>query len=217
MMCKNAGLRVLFCVVLSMLFLAGCGSITRHATRGDVDGISKYIREGGDINLYDRWGWTPIMWSVYYGYYDAVKLMLENGANPNARTQKDYGSIMKDSTPLIIAAYYGQGGIANLLLKRGANPKNINRRGESAYSLAEKYNFTEILDLLEGKATRHYSWDKREQEDRDREEGNQTILMNDGSKIVGKIVSQTRTHVTVKTKYSTMTIEKDRISEMKFK
>lgn len=210
-------LRVMLCAVIPLLFLVGCGSLTLSATRGDIDGIKKYLDRGVDINQHDRWGWTPVMWSVYYNYYETVKFMLENGADPNAYTQKSYGSIAKDSTPLIIAAYYGYGGIARLLLTHGANPKKTNSQGETAYSVAEKYNFTEILDLLAGKANRRYSWEKREQEDRDREEGNHTILMNDGSRIVGKIVSQTRTHVTVRTKYSTMTIEKDRISEMKFK
>jgi hypothetical protein len=55
------------------------------------------------------------------------------------------------------------------------------------------------------------------EEELGKDEGNQTILMNDGSKIVGKIISQTRTQVTVQTKYSTITLDKDKISEMKYK
>lgn len=202
------------CVIITLLFLAGCGSLTRSATRGDLNGVKKYLSEGADINQSDRWGWTPVMWSVYYNYYDVVKYMLENGANANARTQKAYGSIAKGSTPLIIAAYYDYPGIVQRLMKHGANPKLENEQGETAYTVAEKFNFSDIMELLEGKGKKGYTPVKDEGEP---EEANQIILMKDGSKIVGKIITQTRTHVTVKTKYSTMTIEKDRISEMKFK
>ena len=45
----------------------------------------------------------------------------------------------------------------------------------------------------------------------------QTIFLNDSSRIVGKIIKQTRTHVTVKTKYTTITIHKNNIKSMKYK
>lgn len=202
------------CVIIAVLFLAGCGSLTRSATRGDLDGVKKYLSEGADINQYDKWGWTPVMWSVYYNYYNVVKYMLENGAIANARTQKAYGSIAKGSTPLLIAAYYDYPGIVLRLMKHGANPKLGNERGETAYAVAEKFNFTEIMEILEGKSTKNYTTEKDEWASA---ETNQIILMKDGSRIVGKIISQARSHATVKTKYSTMTIEKDKISEMKFK
>jgi|GEM_PF-1600802 len=43
------------------------------------------------------------------------------------------------------------------------------------------------------------------------------VYLTDGSEIRGEIVSQTRTAVTVKTKYATMTIEKKNIREIKYK
>jgi hypothetical protein len=207
--------RAFICIIITVSFLAGCGSLTRSAIKGDLEGVKEHIAEGEDINAYDRWGWTPVMWAAYYNYYSIVKYILENGANVNARSNKSYGSINTGSTPLIIASYYGYPGIVRLLLKHGANPKLQNEQGETALSLAEKYNFSEIIELLEGKNVRRYSAVR--DDDADQGEPMQTILLNDGSRIVGKIISQNRTHVTVKTKYTTMTIEKDRISEMKFK
>ncbi|HNR88175.1 MAG TPA: hypothetical protein PKM65_07530 [Spirochaetota bacterium] len=41
--------------------------------------------------------------------------------------------------------------------------------------------------------------------------------MVDGSEIRGEIVNQNRTAITVKTKYTTMTIEKKNIREIKYK
>ncbi len=204
-------------IIIAMAACSGCGSLMRSASRGDVEGVKYYIGKGADVNQYDRWGWTPIMWAIYYNYYDVVKCMLENKADPNARTTYDYGTIYKDSTPLIIAATYGYGGIARQLLQHGANPKAVNRQGESAITVAERYNFIEIVNLLEGKGASHYSWDKKVEEKFGKDEAVQTILMNDGSKIVGKIISQTRTQVTVQTKYNTITLDKDKITEMKYK
>lgn len=43
------------------------------------------------------------------------------------------------------------------------------------------------------------------------------IYMVDGSEIRGEIVNQNRTAITVKTKYTTMTIEKKNIREIKYK
>ncbi len=214
MMNKN---KMTIVLVLAMAVFYSCGSLTRSAYRGDLDGVKKHVEKNADINQYDRWGWTPIMWAIYYNYYDIVKYLLEQNADPNARSMHDYGSVLKDSTPLILAATYGYGGIARQLLKHGANPKAVNRQGDTALTVAERYNFIEIANLLEGKGGNRNTWDKKEDEDTNKDEGNQTILMNDGSKIVGKIVSQTRTHVTVRTKYNTITIEKDKISEMKYK
>lgn len=212
---KNA---VTTCIMLSALaMVAGCGSLSRSAYRGDLEGVKKHLEKGAEINQHDRWGWTPIMWAVYYNYYDIVKYMLDNRADPNRRSMKDYGSIARDSTPLMIASYYGSAGIARLLLRYGADKNAENRQGETAFSIAEKYNFIEIMDLLGGKGAGRYAIERKPVEPPAGDEAGQTILLNDGSKIVGTILSQTRTTVTVKTRYSTMTIDKDRISEMRYK
>ncbi len=204
-------------MVLVIALFAGCGSLSRSAYRGDLEGVKKHLEKGADINQYDRWGWTPIMWAIYYNYYDIVKYMLENKANPNLRSMHDYGSIAKDSTPLMIASYYGSAGIARLLLRYGADKNMENRQGETAYSIAEKYNFIEIIDLLGGRGANRSAIERKPVETPVQDESRQVILLNDGSKIVGTILSQTRTTVTVKTKYNTMTIDKSRITEMKYK
>ncbi len=202
-------------MILLLPLLAGCGSLSRSAYRGDLEGVKKQIAKGADINEVDRWGWTPIMWATYYNYYDIVKYMIEHKANANARSMHDYGSIAKDSTPLIIAVSYNYNGIVRLLLRHGVDKKAENRQGETAFTIAEKHNMIEILELLGGKGA--VKPDKKVEDRAGVEETSQIILLNDGSQIVGKIVAQTRTTVTVKTRYSTITIEKDKISEMKYK
>jgi uncharacterized protein len=200
-------------LALSVSLLAGCGSLSKSAIKGDVEGVKKYLARGESVNEVDRWGWTPLMWTAYYNYYDVAKFLLEHGANVNARTQKSYHSIETNSTPLIVASYYGFDGMVRLFLGHGADKSIANAKGMTALDIAQQYNMTSVIDLL-GKAPL-----RKEQPvaDDSATAQNQTIVLTDGSRIVGKIVSQTRTTVTVQTKYTTMTIDKSKISEMKYK
>jgi len=212
---RNALFRVAVSIVIVAALLAGCGSLTRSAINGDIVGAKKRLAKGDDVNKFDRWGWTPAMWATYYNHYEVLKLLLEQGADPNAKTKKAYSSIAKGSTPMIIASYYGWAGSVRLLLKHGADKNIVNSVDETAASVAEKSNFVDILDLLE----KGVSVRKRPETIKDMQEdaADQIIYMTDGSKIVGKIIAQDRESVTVKTKYTTITVQKEKISEIKYK
>ncbi len=207
--------RGMLCVTVALSLLAGCGSITKSAINGSVDGVKKHMAKGESANAVDRWGWTPLLWCAYYNYYDVGKYLLEHGANVNARTKKSYGSIEVNSTALIIASYYGHGGMVRLLLNHGADKSIEDARGMTAMDIATHYNMTAVLDLL-GNAPVRKAKPVPDESTVDALQ-TQTIILTDGSRIVGRIVSQTRTTVTVQTRYTTMTIEKSKISEMKYK
>jgi preprotein translocase subunit YajC len=51
----------------------------------------------------------------------------------------------------------------------------------------------------------------------DTENTGTTVYLHDGGMLVGRILSQDETRVTIKTKYTTMTIEKEKIKEIKHK
>ena len=46
------------------------------------------ISKGADLNNRDVYGYTPLLWSLYYGYYDLAKALIEKGADVNAREKK---------------------------------------------------------------------------------------------------------------------------------
>jgi hypothetical protein len=210
---KGSIARAIVCVAASAL-LAGCGSVTRSAIKGDVDGIREHLKKGENVNVYDRWGWTPLIWTAYYNNYEAAECLLQNGADPNARTRKAYGAILTESTPIMVAAYYGQAGMVRLLMRYRADKNARNSAGQTAMNIAEKFNFEEILSILE-KGTSYREPERRETPEE--RAAVQTIFLTDGSTIVGTIIAQTRETVTVKTKYTTMTIQKNQIREMKYK
>lgn len=207
----------ILCCLVFPCALFSCGSMTRAATRGDIEGVKSFLDKGENINGYDKWGWTPVMWAIYYNQYDLVKWMLARGADANARTQKDYGSIMKDSTPMIIAAAYGYGGIVRMLLNYKGDPRARDRAGESVESIADKNSFMDILILVRGGGRGGYATDPSivertyDRKEAESEEGNQVFFMNDGSKVVGKIVSQDNSRVTVRSAGRNIVLDKDNI------
>ena len=207
--------RGIISVAAAIVVMAGCGSLSKSAINGSVEGVKKYMAKGESVNAVDGWGWTPLMWCAYYNYYDVGKYLLEHGANVNARSQKSYRAIDEKSTALIIASYYGFDGMVRLLLNHGADKSIVNNRGMTAMDIATHYAMTAVLDIL-GDAPVRKAKPVPDESAVDAPQA-QTIVLTDGSRIVGRIVSQTRTTVTVRTKYTTMTIEKSKISEMKYK
>lgn len=210
---------VVFSLAVVIVFCVSCGSLWRSTLKGDAYSVKYYAEQGEDLEQTDKYGWTPLMWACYYQYFEVVDVLLEKGANPNAKSQYRYGSINDGSTPLTIAAYYGWSSGVRALLRFGANKNIPDSMGQTPLKVAEKYNFNEIIELMNKgvgpvvvvKKTKPAPTPTPEAE------MNQIIIMTDGSKIVGKIISQSRTQVVVQTKYNTMTLEKDKISEMKYK
>jgi len=108
--------------------------------------VNDYINY--EDNLYAR---TPLYYSLYNGYDEMVKLLIENGADVNI--QDDYGK-----TPLQLAVEYNNDEMVKLLIENGAD-LNIQNNDTSALSEMEPgmgntslhwaiYNNTEMAELL---------------------------------------------------------------------
>lgn len=87
-------------------------------------------------------GNTALFLAAYRGRMDVVKLLVEHGADVNA---KDDG----DSTPLQDAAWSGQTEVVRYLLEQGAEPDAKDGFGRSALDLAIEGGHTEIATILE--------------------------------------------------------------------
>ena len=91
-------------------------SLQLAATEGDIATTQALIDRGVDINVQDPHSdGTSLFLAVQQGQGGTVKMLLENGANPEIKGPRGY-------PPLVEAAANGKFGIAELLLQHHANP-----------------------------------------------------------------------------------------------
>ena len=98
--------------------------------QGHLGAVEEYLdRVEKPASQHPVHGRTPLSWAAATGNTDALVLLLDHDADPNARNRDG-------STPLHDAALMGEAAAANLLLEHDANPKLTNRRGETPLDTA---------------------------------------------------------------------------------
>ncbi|HYS52635.1 MAG TPA: ankyrin repeat domain-containing protein [Thermoanaerobaculia bacterium] len=93
------------------------------------------IKRGADVNAAAKnpQRVAPVHAAVTVGDFDTMKLLLERGANPNARQESGF-------TALHGAAAHGDVKMAKLLLDHGADSKARTDDGKDAAEVAQKHN-----------------------------------------------------------------------------
>jgi uncharacterized protein len=84
----------------------------------------------------------PLHAAVAARNVDAVRLLLDRGADPNARQQVGY-------TPLMGAAGSGRDDLVDLLLHHGADPTAVADDGKTAAAVARDHGHAALGDRLE--------------------------------------------------------------------
>ena len=117
---------------------AGDSALMMAVLKGEMAVTKRLLAANAPINPS---GWTPLMYAAYEGRADMVALLLEKGAEVNARAPNL-------STPLMLAARNGHMEAVRLLLKAGAETEIKNDQGFTAESWANNAGNTDAADLI---------------------------------------------------------------------
>lgn len=141
-----AGRRDLF----DLLIEAGAAvGVFEASALGLTDRVAALTREDPSrVAAYSHDGWTPLHLASFFGHRELATLLLERGADVNARSRSTRFAM--ENTPLHAAAANRQTAVAELLLERGAD---VNARDGSGFTplglAANSRNDLLILMLLE--------------------------------------------------------------------
>lgn len=103
------------------------GSRAAHlaAEFGNAEMLALLLDAGADIEALYDYQRTPLLRAAAAGHLDAVRLLLDRGANLNAREGRFGG------TPLHTAVFRGRIAVVRLLVERGADVNAINNTGQT--------------------------------------------------------------------------------------
>lgn len=133
-------------------FTVAHGPLIKAVVDGDAEAVTAALAAGADINAPSVAGdrQPPILYAILYisredRALEMVKLLVENGADVNARRVEQY-------TPLILATRKRWYSVVEYLMSHGADPKLVDRRGQSAPDVAKEMGDERMGALLRGGA-----------------------------------------------------------------
>ncbi len=120
--------------------------------------VLELLRQGADVNAASQNGWTPLMLAILFGSENLVKLLLNNGADPNLSTASEENPCR---SPLAVAISNGRVEMVKLLILHNANTQSISCGEQTALKLAHKLalrpshreNMADIIKMLEENET----------------------------------------------------------------
>lgn len=115
--------------------------------QGDPEIVTLFLSAGMSPQVTNKIGATPLLVAARFGRLQVAELLLQKGADPNAKDQQLGG------TPLIAAAINGDPALINLLLAHGADPKiRAERNGMTALMAAAMAGQAKAVEFLLDKA-----------------------------------------------------------------
>ena len=108
----------------------------------DSEGFKKLIDSLDDVNIQDKYGWTPLHLAIRRGREDMVRYLVEE-KNADINIQDNSGW-----TPLMEAIMDDFPNIVKYLVEKGADLSIANKRGATAPMLAQKFGRTSMYEYL---------------------------------------------------------------------
>lgn len=145
---KKLILLTVFFISTSILFAQNMeDSLYQAVVNNDTTAIKDFVKKGADVNFVKQQGWVKVnllITAVNKKNVDAVKVLLQNGANINWEDGFN-------TTALMYAASSGNLQIVKLLLDNGADITHKDKQGNDAISAAKEGKHNDVVKLLEEK------------------------------------------------------------------
>ncbi|MDB4635335.1 ankyrin repeat domain-containing protein [bacterium] len=117
------------------------------ARDGDLAGVQAELDKGVDVDAKDIVGGTPLHYATLEGGKEVTELLIENGADVNAKSGKSL-YFAGDSTPLHTAMLGGNRDVADVLIANGADVNVKEEYGMTPLHIAAYFGHKEIAELL---------------------------------------------------------------------
>ena len=124
-------------------------NIWAAAAKGDIEAVTRHLKKGTDINAtfvapgVPGSGGTPLHLAILGDQAEAVKFLIEKGADVNAKAKDASGG-----PPLHWAVGLGRVGIAKLLIQAGAKVNATDNGRTAALLVAAVVGRTDLAELL---------------------------------------------------------------------
>ena len=119
------------------------------AANGKIEAVQLLLSLGADVNINP--GGTALHWALANNYYEIANLLLDH--NADCSLVDDYGNSV-----LFNAISYKVPDRKTMVLRMialGANPHSKSKHGGSAYSIAQRENDTEIIEIFDGVSSKN--------------------------------------------------------------
>ena len=114
------------------------------AAAGEVPALQRALAaDRAAISRVSEDGWTPLHLAAFFGRDEAVRLLLERGADVHAVSKNPTAN-----TPLHAAAVRGHVAVVGLLLERGADLTVREAQGRTAEQVAQDTHHGKLVTIL---------------------------------------------------------------------
>ena len=123
-------------------------TINQAIFRGNTESVKEFLADGADVNskIFTMSGeYTLLQWVAVVGHIEIAILLIDNGADLQARTHDLPWGQPSGGTPLYLAAQYGHKEILELLISRGADMNVKDDWGATPLHLTTSKEIAEIL------------------------------------------------------------------------
>ncbi len=108
---------------------------------GDSEAFKACFEAGVDVNIQNKYGWTPLHIAIRRNHRDMVEYLLDKGADINRVDGVGW-------TPLMESIMDDMTDLCALLVSRGADKSIANQRGATAAMLVQKFGRQSMMPFF---------------------------------------------------------------------